>query len=80
MPKQNMKPCDCLEYPSNTSAADWRVFWPNTWETVFTVMSELKDCSPHSNHSKVVVETMDPGRWTAWVVDVLWVFHQLLWV
>ena len=73
-----MEPQECLGYPTDTSAADWRAFWPNTRETVFTVMSELKDCSPHRNDVQAAGETMDPCRWAAWVVDVLWVFRQLL--
>ena len=73
-----MEPLDCLDYPINTSAADWSVFWPNTRQTVFTVMSELKDCSPHRDLAQATGEIMDPHRWAAWVADVLWVFRQLL--
>ncbi|KAI1787855.1 hypothetical protein LXA43DRAFT_1064031 [Ganoderma leucocontextum] len=77
-PQQLMMPEDCLHYPNNTSAADWREFWPKTRETVFMVMLELKACSPCNDQSQVIAETMDPRRWSSWVVDVLWVFRQLL--
>ncbi|PIL32276.1 hypothetical protein GSI_05521 [Ganoderma sinense ZZ0214-1] len=69
---------DCLHYPNNTSAADWREFWPRTRETIFTVMLELRACSPFNHQDQAIAETMDSRRWSSWVVDVLWVFRQLL--
>lgn len=77
-PQQLMKPEDCLHYPDNTSAADWREFWPQTRETVFMVMLELKARSPFKDRGPDGTETMDHSRWSSWVTDVLWVFRQLL--
>ncbi|PIL32287.1 hypothetical protein GSI_05532 [Ganoderma sinense ZZ0214-1] len=73
-----MEPKDCLHYPNNTSAADWREFWPRTRETIFTVMLELRACSPFNHQDQAIAETMDSRRWSSWVVDMLWVFRQLL--
>lgn len=78
IPSQVMSPEDCLQYPQDTSASNWPAFWPSTRETVFTVLSGLKVCSPYGTVQQAGIAAMDPTRWSLWVQDVLWTLRQLI--
>ncbi|KAI0323213.1 hypothetical protein GY45DRAFT_1341587 [Cubamyces sp. BRFM 1775] len=68
---------ECLARPSDTSAVEWRSFWPDIRNVVFLTLLQLKGCEFRGACLRNASAITDDA-WSLWAGDVLWSLHQML--